>query len=234
LYYHVQISEAIATALEVVWIENAADPLPPAESAQTQAIDQEEVVWAQAIGGGQADGGRSVIETTDGGFVIAGYTFSYGAGNADALLAKVDTEGNLAWAKFFGGTGWEYAYSVQQTGEGGYTLVGYTTSNGVGQKDVLLVKTDPEGNEIWTKTFGGPGIDVGKSVLQTKEGDFILVGYTESFRLGESDVYLLKTDPDGNEIWTKTFGGSEPDRGHAIDLTSDGGYIITGASGSYS
>jgi putative intracellular protease/amidase len=234
LYYHVQISEAIATALENAWVENAADPLPSAESNQVQATDQEGVVWAKTIGGAQSDGGRDIIETNDGGFVIAGYTFSFGAGNADASLVKVDAEGELIWSKTFGGAGWEYAYAVGETKDGGFILGGYTTSNGAGQKDILLVRTDPDGNEIWAKTYGGPGIDVGRRVLQTKDGGFILVGYTTSIGLGESDVYLLKTDPNGNEIWAKTFGDTGPDRGHDLDLTFDEGYIITGASGSFS
>jgi putative intracellular protease/amidase len=234
LYYHVQNIEAVATSLESSWIEFSHDQNPPVESTQIQSPIQDGTVWTQTLGGPQADGGSSIVQTKDGGFIIAGYTYSFGAGNSDGYLVKSDPLGNLTWAKTFGGQGWEYLFSVQQTRDGGYIIVGYTTSTGAGLKDVLLIKTDTRGEQTWAKTFGGAGVDVGKSVMQTKDGGYILVGYTESFGVGESDIYLIKVDPNGDEIWSKTFGDAGPDRGHSLDLALDGGYIITGASGSYS
>ncbi len=140
----------------------------------------------------------------------------------------------MVWAQTFGGPGWEYGFEVSLTGDGGYIIAGYTTSFGAGSKDVYLVKTDAEGNEMWSKTFGGPALDVGMSVLEADDGGYVVAGYTESLGAGESDAYLIKTDAEGNEVWSHVYGGSGPEMGRSVDETSDGGYVIAGATGSYS
>jgi hypothetical protein len=174
-----------------------------------------------------------VSGTSDGGSIIAGYTYSFGAGQADVYLLKTDFEGNEQWSRAYGGPGWEYGFAVSQTRDEGYVLAGYTTSYGAGSKDVYLLKTDSQGNESWSKTFGGPGLDVGRSVVETRDGDYVVAGSTESFGVPESDVYVIKTDSQGNELWSKTFGGSGPDVGQSVIETNDGGYVVVGASGSF-
>lgn len=232
LYYHVQNCQAIATSLESVLVEYAVDERE--SLTQSDVVAQDGAVWRKTFGGPHAEGGRSIRETSDGGFIIAGYTFSFGAGDTDVYLVKTDVDGNAVWTKAFGGPGWEYGFSVSQTSDGGYIVTGYTTSDGAGSKDVYLLKTDSEGNQMWSKNYGGPGLDVGMSVLETSDGSYVVAGYTESFGEGESDAYLIKTDSTGNEMWSKTFGGSGPEMGRAADETSDGGYVIAGATGSYS
>jgi putative intracellular protease/amidase len=231
LYYHVQIGQAIAAALE----STTAGVQPPGEAVTHSSVaDQDGALWTRTYGGSFAEGARSLEQTSDGGFIIAGYTYSFGAGNADLYLLKTDAEGILQWASAFGGSGWEYGNSAIETSDGGYLAVGYTSSWGAGSRDVYLVKTDPHGAEVWSTTFGGPGLDVGMSVVETGDGAYAIAGYTDSFGLGESDAYLIKLDSAGNELWSRVFGDTGPEMGRSLDRTSDGGFVIAGASGSYS
>lgn len=186
-------------------------------------------LWQKNLGGLSSDGAWDIQHAADGGFIIAGWTFSHGPGFlGNAWLVKIDSLGNEQWNKAFGGTDADRAYSVQQTAEGGYILTGYTGSFGAGLYDMLLIKTDSLGNQQWMKTFGGSGRDYGNSVQQTLDGGYIVTGYTLSFGAGGDDVYLVKTDPDGNLQWFKTYGGSSSDVGYWVIETPDGGYAIVG------
>jgi hypothetical protein len=186
-------------------------------------------VWQKNLGGLSSDGAWDIQHTSDGGFIIAGWTFSHGPGFlGNAWLLKTDSLGNEQWNKVFGGTEVDRAYSVQQTTDGGYILTGYTDSFGAGLYDMLLIKTDNTGNQQWMKTFGGTGRDYGHSVQQTMDGGFIAAGYTLSFGAGGDDMYVVKTDANGNEQWSNTYGGSSSDVAFGIRETSDGGFIITG------
>jgi hypothetical protein len=188
-------------------------------------------LWDRTFGGGNLDEGRSVQQTSDGGFIIVGYTASFGAG--DVWLIKTDADGNKLWDRTFGGSMVDRGYSVQQTSDGGFIIVGWTWSFGAGGPDVWLIKTDADGNKLWDRTFGGSDWDEGYSVQQTSDGGFIIVGWTWSFGAGGPDVWLIKTDADGNKLWDRTFGGSMVDRGYSVQQTSDGGFIIVGATRSF-
>jgi len=190
-------------------------------------------VWSKTYGGTRNDYGLSVIQTSDGGYAIAGYTDSSGAGDYDVYLVKADSSGNAQWSKTYGGTGLDIGRSVVQSSDGGYVIVGYTSSFGAGGTDVYLVKTDSSGNLQWSKTYGGTSGDEGYSVVQLPLGGYVIVGYTSSFGAGLGDVYLVNADASGNMQWNKTYGGKGADVGESMIQSSESGYVITGYSTSF-
>jgi len=192
-----------------------------------------DTLWTKTFGGSNIDFGKSVQQTTDGGYIIAGITESFGAGDYDVWLIKTNASGDTLWTKTFGGSDSDEASSVQQTSDGGYIITGRTESFGAGESDIWLIKTEASGDAIWTKTFGGSSYDEVHSVKQTTDGGYIITGFTESFGAGEADIWLVKTEASGDTLWTKTFGGGSRDWGYSVQQTNDGGYIVTGYTTSF-
>jgi len=203
------------------------------EGSKSATTSTESLTFIKSYGGSEEDMGVSAQQTTDGGYIIAGSTDSFGAGSKDVYLIKTDARGNVAWYKTFGGEADDYGGSVQQTSDGGYIIAGHTDSFGSGKADVYLIKTDKMGDAVWSKTFGGEQDDIGISAQQTSDGGYIIVGGTGSFGAGGSDVYLIKTDAMGNTVWYKTYGGLRDDMGIAVQQTSDNGFIIAGYTDSF-
>lgn len=189
--------------------------------------------WERTFGGSDIDWGWSVQQITDGGYILLGYTESYGTGKEDVWLIKTDAQGNKEWDRTFGGSEDDQGYSVQQASDGGYILLGYTESYGAGGGDFWLIKTDAYGNREWERTFGGSKDDRSVSVQQTQDGGYILLGDTYSYGIGSADLWLIKTDAYGNKEWERTFGGSSRDKGWSVRQTADGGYILFGVTYSY-
>ena len=175
----------------------------------------------------------SVQQTADGGYIVAGSTASSQTGDTDLYLLKTDANGDSLWAHTYGGDQWDEGYSVQQTADGQYIVAGYTESFGAGSMDFYLLKIDADGDTLWTRTYGGSGRDEGRSVHQTTDGGYIVAGYSWSFGAGQSDFYLVRTDADGDTLWTHTYGGSRWDYGRSVQQTADGGYILTGYTDSF-
>ncbi|MCH7965298.1 MAG: T9SS type A sorting domain-containing protein [Bacteroidetes bacterium] len=190
------------------------------------------LIWTKTYGGNSSDYGYSVRQTTDGGYIIAGYTQSFGAGGTDVYIIKTDNSGNLVWTKSYGGSSADYGYSVRQTTDGGYIIVGYTESFGEAG-DVYLIRIDSNGDLIWSKVFGGLQTDYGWSVRQTIDGGFIIAGYTRSFGSGNEDVYLIKTDQLGNSGCNESIAATTWDNTPTIvnnstpTITGGGGQINT-------
>ena len=191
------------------------------------------VTWSRVYGGSNADGAYSLQQTTDGGFIIGAHVNSFGAGQHDVYLIKINNNGDTLWTKTFGGSGEDRFRELHQTADGGYILVSETLSFGAGNSDVYLIKTDSTGNLLWTKTYGGSSSDFGYSVRQNSDGGYIIAGYTRSFGSGGTDVYIIKTDSSGNLNWAKSYGGGSDDYGYSVRQTTDGGYIIAGYTESF-
>jgi hypothetical protein len=197
------------------------------------ALEPGDTLWTRTYGGSDADYGYGVQQTSDGGYIIAGETASFGAGSYDIYLVKTDANGDTLWIRTYGGSGSDEARSVQQTADGGYILAGSTTSFGAGRSDVYLLKTDANGNTLWTRAYGGSNYDEAMFVQETTDGGYIIAGSTRSFGAGGWDVYLLKTDANGDTLWTRTYGGSDYDDGWSGQQTADGGYIVAGMTESF-
>jgi hypothetical protein len=173
-----------------------------------------------------------VVQTGDGGYALAGCTHSYGAGNRDVWLIETDSAGNMMWNQTYGGTEMDWGHSMVPTCDGGYAIAGETDSFGAGNDDFWLVKTDSAGNMEWNQTYGGIRWEKAYSLVQTSDGGYALLGWTNSFG-ADGDYWLVKTDSAGNMEWNHTYGGSLGDIGYAVVQTVDGGYAMAGESNYY-
>jgi hypothetical protein len=188
------------------------------------------VKFRKVIGNSGYDYGVSAQQTFDKGYIVGGSTSSFGNGNSDIYLLKTDSLGIPKLQKMFGGINIDRGTCVKQTSDKGYVILGYTNSFGTGGYDVYLVKTDSLLDTLWTKTYGGTDWDFGNCVEQTTDGGYIICGGTYSYGKGDEDYYLIKTNMNGDTVWTKTFGGTHEDVAKSVIQTSDGGYILTGYS----
>jgi uncharacterized delta-60 repeat protein len=191
------------------------------------------VQWEKSYGGNTFDNGKSVQQTTDGGYIIAGNTTSYGAGSNDAWIMKLNSNGGVLWAKAYGGISSDHANSIQQVSDGGYIVAGTTRSFGAGLDDAWILKLEPGGSVQWSKSYGGIGGDDVYSIQQTIDGGYVVAGATESFGAGGYDGWVLKLNSSGAVEWEKTYGGTSNDFANSIQQTTDGGYIVSGVTGSF-
>jgi len=191
------------------------------------------VVWDRTYGREGGEGANSLVATSDGGYAIAGETYSFGAGYSDFWLVKTDAYGNMEWNQTYGGTSYDWCNSLVTTSDGGYALAGYTESFGGGGRNFWLVKTDAYGNMEWNQTYGGPDYDEAEAVVATSDGGYAIAGQTYSFGAGHSDFLLVKTDAYGNVEWNQTYGGPGEEPAYSLVETSDGGYAIAGRTSSF-
>lgn len=216
--------------------------------AQAPAIE-----WQKCLGGTTDDVASSIQQTTDGGYILAGYTRSNNGdvtgnhGNSDYWVVKLAAAGTIQWQKTLGGTEDEYAYSIQQTTDGGYIVAGYTLSNNGnvtgnhGNNDYWIVKLSATGTIEWQKALGGTQDEYAESIQQTRDGGYIVAGYTNSNNgdvsgnHGGIDMWIVKLATTGTIQWQKTLGGTYADGaygGESVKQTSDGGYIVAGFAAS--
>lgn len=186
-------------------------------------------LWERVMGGENIDRASAVDMTSDGGYIIAGSTWSYGTNGLNPYIVRLDRDGVKRWEKLIEGFISE-AFDVHETGDGNFIIAGYTRTGvfGYDPEDAYLIKIDGLGKVIWSREYGGSADDRAYSVDMTSDGGYILAGWTESYGAGKKDIYVIKTDADGEKEWEKFYGGAYHDEARSIVQTSDGGYIITG------
>jgi len=272
MIYKYRIKNEIMVGISFILIFSALIPAGISSNQVTFLDEPPGIVWSKTYGGVNADDAMSVQQTFDGGYIVAGSTESYGAGDWDAWLIKTDGEGNELWNKTYGGIYEDIADCVIETSDGGYAVAGYTEYSG-GKYELWIIKTDENGTEVWSKnyrngdkvfgnciieteqgyvvvgyanddawlvgidengemiwnsTFGGIKPDWGNAVIHDDNGGYVIVGTTYSFGYGHSDIWFVKTNETGGELWNKTFGGAGDDIGQDIIQTNDGGFAVTG------
>ncbi len=219
-------------------------------SYATQAQTVPAIKWQKSLGGSIDETATSTQQTSDGGYVVAGYTYSNDGdvtgnhGNYDYWVVKVNSTGVLQWQKTLGGSGDDFANSIQQTSDGGFIVAGYSNSHdgdvtdSYGAYDFWIVKLNSTGVLQWQKSLGGSGFDLATNVKQTNDGGYIVAGSTAStngditFNHGSYDFWVVKLDNTGVLQWQTTLGGTGNDNASSIQQTSDGGYIVGGSTNS--
>ncbi|HLC82256.1 MAG TPA: T9SS type A sorting domain-containing protein [Bacteroidia bacterium] len=184
--------------------------------------------YSRIYGGTGKEAGLSIQPSSDNGYLIAGFTESFGAGMRDVFIINVDVDGNVIWNKTFGGSGNDIANSVKRTTDGGYIITGVSNSFNANGDDVYLIKIDANGNKLWSKVCGGAGQDIGNSGLQSADGGYMIVGSTLSFSSGDRDMYIIKTDANGTIVFSNVINSISDDCANSVKQTSDGEYILTG------
>lgn len=209
-----------------------------------------EIEWQKTLGGSGYDASYSICEAIEGGYIIAGDTWSNDgdvteyAGTGDIWVAKIDFTGEIEWEKTYGGSGWEQAYQIEQTLDSGFILVGFSTSidgdlsENNGFDDVWIVKINSAGIIQWQKTYGGTSSDRATSVIVLDDGGYTIAGLSSSNdgdvsgNHGEADYWILNINSSGDLIWQKCYGGNADDQAQSITSTIDGGFVIVGHSSS--
>ena len=187
-----------------------------------------DTLWTRTYGGTKDEYCYQVQQTSDGGFILVGSTSSLGTTEMpDVYVIRTDSNGDTIWTKTYGGDSTDIGYSIQQTSDGGFIITGSTNSFGDSNDDVYLVRIDSIGDTLWTRTYGGAKMDKGSSVQETSDEGFIITGETLSFGVYQFTLYLIKTNSNGDTLWTKMYG-EYITRGNSIDVMSNGDCIITG------
>ena len=189
-------------------------------------------IWNTTFDGSWYDRGKAILETDEGGFVVLGTTTHYGDGGYNVWLVKVDANGDSLWSRTYGDPVLEErGHSIDYTSDGGYIISGATNIQSPDNADVWLIKVDSEGNEEWSRSYGGPEDERGLCVLQTLDGGYIIAGTTEDAGWRTYAIWLVRTDSVGDTLWTRKHGGSTETSANCLRNTTDGGYIITGLTG---
>ena len=191
------------------------------------------IEWCKTYKGSMTDRAHSIQQTSDEGYILVGYTESFGAGYTDIWILKLNFYGEIEWQKTYGGSHEEEAYSIQQTVDGGYIVAGFTSGFGAGVSDYWILKLNFDGSIEWQKTYGSSKNERASYVRQTSDWGYIVAGNTESFGAGASDIWVLKLNIWGDIEWQKMYGGSQIEEASSIQQTDDGGYIVAGFTETY-
>jgi Tol biopolymer transport system component len=184
--------------------------------------------WIQTYERDPLSTAQDAVPARDGGYLLVGSTnYTHrDAADEDIHLMKIDAAGQMLWEKTYGGDRFDRGTAVLSLATGGFVILAETESSGAGDRDAYLLHVDQDGNEIWSRTFGGPGMERANAIRQTADGGYILAGKTASFGAGGADLYLVKTDDQGGEVWSRTYGGEHDEEGYAVRQTQDGGFLV--------
>jgi hypothetical protein len=190
-----------------------------------------EMIWEIIHGGPEDDVIYDVVSARDGGYILAGFTESWGKGSRDVYLVKVSTVGNVIWERTYGGSEEDWAKRIIENPDGGYVVSGTARSfRGSDSKDAYLLKVDENGNRLWEKAYGGDGWDEGLGIAPCDDG-FMVAGMTDSFgEKNSSDVFIFKVDRDGDKLWQKTHGIRGWNQASCIIEDGHGGYALAGVA----
>jgi len=199
------------------------------------------MIWRKNFGGSGYEYAHSIRATSDHSLIVAGSTSTYTHGSYDFLAYKIDALGAKQWRKNYGGGSWDWLSTAIPTSDGGYLLLGETTSYTHGSYDFLVYKVDGAGAKLWRKNYGGDGSEwvysfypTGDAACQTADGSYAFIGMTTSYTHGDWDFLVYKVDAAGAKLWRRNLGGSGAEQGYAIEQTPDGGYLVAGYSSTYS
>ncbi len=190
-----------------------------------------ERIWSRTLGNAGVDQGRQVRQTSDGGFVLTGFTNGSGAGGYDGYVAKVTGQGDLLWERTYGGTGWDFLYSISICTDGGFIAAGETFSDGTGGGDAWVLKLDGSGAVQWNRTYGYGQRDFARCVIALSGGNYMIAGAVTVN--GDQDAWLVKLSNSGAMVWNSTQGGDSADYAASVIQASDGGYAAVGTTKSY-
>ncbi len=189
-----------------------------------------DTLWTRTFGGVGGESGSAVREASGGGYIAVGSTGSFGEGYSSIYLVRVGTSGDSLWAITLGGSKADFGSSVEAAQDGGFIIIGATASYGAGYSDTYLIKTDMSGGLLWEKTYGGIKDDRGYSVYPSRDGGYIITGTTESFNAQSIDIYTIKIDIFGNQIWSRNYGGAKSDFGRMVFQDQGRDYMVVGYS----
>ena len=182
--------------------------------------------WNVCLGTNNNDQAGQAIQTQDGGFILVGGKAQNSSNNTNVWLIKTNSQGDTTWTQSFGGSESDSGTDILVDENGGYVILGDTESYGNGGKDIYVIKTDLYGEQEWSKTYGGGSDDSGQSIIKASDGGYIIRYIVESFGAGNSSVGILKISQDGDEIWSKTIGGSYGIPGNSVQYIDNGNYVM--------
>lgn len=221
--------------------ENAGenDPIESSEALVVKIDNNGGKIWIKKYGGEHSEEANAIVKTATG-FTIVGCTESFGKGKWDVWVFHIDKDGNKLWDKTYGGGDNEIGNTITVTSDGGYLIGGYTYSFATAASlDLWLIKIDAKGEQMWAKAFGGMSTDEAYAVIETKKGDFVAAGYTEVWKPNKDNinvsvdmhnVYVVKVDKNGNKIWEQSLGGQANQRGMDIVEANDGSLLVVGST----
>ncbi len=188
------------------------------------------LIWGRIYGGGADDYGYSVEETDDGAYIVAGETYSFGAGANDVYLTRIESNGNQSWTRFYGGAGADWATSIAKVPQDGFVVAGNTNSFGAGNRDIYLLRLDMDGDTLWTRTYGSTDVDGGEAVISIPGSGYLVGGLTYRGLLKGYEAELVNFGLDGSLLWETTVGGAGNQDIECLTLLPNGRIVAAGRS----